>query len=237
MQVTMYKDTQDEGDSVLIADNGKVTFIKGQPQREELVIAVLGATWSEQPVHVELANRIKGEELATIVTTALGPDLPENARQATDFLDGLAGAMRKGLEEAEAVHSASTKYLKAIAMSLISIDKWDDIKRNIALASRDLGSCPPIVNLLVRTLEADRFISTQAHVQTLDAMRDVVEQLQAIAKGDAGQAHAGVVALLAAMGIPLDGCPCCGSEHHEAPGANATGYSGRVHVPGSRSIN
>lgn len=133
--------------------------------------------------------------------------------------------------------SEKTKYLSAVALSLVVADRYNEMVANAAIAERDLASCPPIINLLVRTQQADRLVSTQAHVAMLDAARDVAAGLQAIAKGDPAQAHAGVLALLATMGMPVDGCACCGSEHHEAPGANATGYSGRVHVPGSRSIN
>lgn len=231
MQVTMYEDTSAAGDSVLIADNGKVSFIEGQPQQEELAVAVMAAMWTDVPAMVAHADKVKGTELARVTAVKLGADIREALGEE------LGQALREGLEQAAMVASAATKYRKAIAMSLISVDKWDELKRNLALASRDLGSCPPIINLLVRTLEADRLLSTQAQVSMLDATRDVVQRLQGIAKGEPGQAHAAVLALLESMGMPVDGCPCCGEVGHEAPGANAAGYSGKVHVPGSRSVN
>lgn len=235
MRVTQYTDTKDTGNSVLIADNGKVAFLIGQPHDEELVKGVLEAVWSDADFYVKLADSCKGEVLAEIITE-LGQDMSESQRATLEFFDGLGKALTKATEEIDKVMNAGSDYRKATAMALIAVDKYDDVRTNTNNAKRDLECCPPIINVLVRMLEADRFVTTQALIKMLSAQRSVVAQLQALGKGAPGEAHAGVLALLQTMGMPLDACPCCG-EDHEAPGANASKYEGSVRVPGSSRVN
>lgn len=235
MKVTQYTDTKDTGNSVLIADNGKVAFLIGQPRDEELVKGVLEAVWSDADFYVKLADDCKGDVLAEIVTE-LGQDMSDSQRATLEFFDGLGKALINATEEIDKVLNAGSDYRKATAMALIAVDKYDEVRTNTNMAKRDLECSPPIINVLVRMLEADRFVTTQALIKMLSAQRNVVAQLQSLGKGAPDAAHVGVLALLETMGMPLDGCPCCG-EDHEAPGANASKYEGRMHMPGSSRVN
>lgn len=234
MKIQMYEDTQDEGDSTLIAENGKVTFILGQPTGEDLVKMVLEAPWSDAPVHTALADRLKGKLLAEIYVETLGPDVSDSLKRTSSLLTDIGHALNNAHKQVETIVSIPHPYRKAIAKGLMCVDKWDEIKRNIQLAKRYLDASPPIVNLLVNTMHADRLMVTDAAVSMLDAQRVVVERLQAVVNGAPSAAHAAVVDLLQCMGIGPDKCPCCGEDHDAATDKDA---HASMHAPGTSSIN
>lgn len=230
MQIKVYKDTCDIGDSVLIADNGKVSFIKGQPIAEQLVKDVLAAVWSDAEAHIALAARSKGDELADITVSKLGKDMPNALKQAANSLGAMVDAVNDAATVASNVNAITHPYRKAVATCLVSIDKWGEMKEHYATARRALDSAPPIVSLLIHTMEADRYMAAESMIRMLDVQRAVMQKLQDITASDPAYAQAAVASLLDWMGMAT-GCPCCGDAHDDGPAAHASP------MPGNNTVN
>lgn len=206
MRVTVYDDKLDPGNSVLVADDGRVSFLKGQLNAIELLLAIASVGWSSLAAHLAIADMSKGALLCVVDATAFGEDISARLRDHTEGLVPMTASVMAGIAEgirsANQVFVAGTKYGKAIAVALVSLDKKEEVDVNIELASRELNCCPPIINLLFQTLQVDRSMSSLALVQLLDAQRYVMDRLNAMAsEQDSVAVHAKLRALLVEIGM------------------------------------
>lgn len=239
MMVMHYANNQSAGNSVLIAQDGRVAFLEGQPTKMELAEAFASANFTDDPEQVARAKECKGEELAMLVlkkADARAEDLPSALREM--LAEALAGMGAEAQVAEDLLAQANTQYRHAVAMNLLTMLKQDDMDKAVSATERHITSSHPMVGLLVRTLDMGRLAMTHAQRELLDVQTEVVERLHTIAQGEPGQAHAAVVALLDWMGMPVGTCACCGEpQEGHAPGANAEGYTGHAHVPGSGRVH
>lgn len=243
MKIMHYTDTQSVGNSVLIADNGQVAFLEGQPTQMELAAAFAGAKFTDDPTQVERAQACKGEKLSLLVLKkaddadkAASDELTNTLRGILD--DALAEAAGEAQVVQEVLEQANTPYRHAVAMNLLTQSQQSNVDKALASTERHLTSSHPMVNLLVRTMEMGRLAMSHAQGALLTVQTEVVDRLHAIAQGEPGQAHAGVLELLEWMGMPVGVCSCCGQEaDHGDASDSATGSPGSVQVPGSKHVH